>query len=252
MEMPFIKAVLIDDEADGRNIIRYLLKAFFPAIRVAGEAEGVADGIRVITSVMPDLVFLDVEMQDGNAFNLLPSCEGWSGDVILVTAYDSYALKAIKASVLDYILKPVDEQDFISAVNKALAKRENKTGTKPASVLLDIYKHLSIRKTQVPTLNGFSLINIDTIIRCEASGNYTNIFLGDRQPIIACRKLGEYEKELESYGFIRIHKKHLVNVTKIIEYNKGKSGGGYITLTGREVLEVSARKKNDLLSLLRG
>lgn len=247
METPSIKAVIIDDEPDGRNIIIHLLTTFFPDIQISGQAEGVEDGISLIASIKPDVIFLDVEMRDGNAFDLLSSCGNWTGQVILITAYDHYAIKAIKASVLDYILKPVDEDEFINAVNKALDKKKDMNTTNHHAVLSDLYKHITVRKTRVPTLNGFSLISIDNIVRCEASGNYTIIFLANQKPVTACRKLGDYEAELHSYGFIRIHKKHLVNINQIIEYNRGKSGGGYITLVGREVLEVSARRKGELL-----
>lgn len=251
MQSPFINAVIIDDEIDGRNIITYLLSRFFPDIRLTGTAESIAEGGELIRASEPDLVFLDVELTDGTAFDLLARCNNWQGQVILITAHDHYALKAIKASVLDYLLKPVDEEEFVVAVNKALMKKAQHDQAGSSALLLDVYRHLMIRKVRIPTLNGFTLVNIDDIIRCEASGNYTILFFTNQSPVTACRKLGEYETELKGYGFIRIHKKHLVNISQIIEYNKGKGGGGYVTLHRREVLEVSARKKAELLSALR-
>ncbi|HTN47209.1 MAG TPA: LytTR family DNA-binding domain-containing protein [Flavipsychrobacter sp.] len=251
METSLIKAVIIDDEIDGRNIVSYLLNRFFPDIEIIGLAENVAEGAALIRTRLPDMVFLDVEMPDGNAFDLLSECTNWSGDVILITAHDHYAIRAIKAAVLDYVLKPIDEEDFVHAVDVALKKRENSHPANSTNLLLDVYKHLMIRKVRIPTLSGFSLIPIDDIIRCEASGNYTNLFCTSRKQIIACRKLGEYEEELKEYGFVRIHKKHLVNINQIIEYNKGGKGGGYVTLYGREVLEVSARRKGYLFNILK-
>lgn len=248
MDPFFIKAAIVDDEIDGRNIIGFLLKQFFPNIEVTGQAGNVAEGAALIQSSKPDLVFLDVEMPDGNAFDLLAACPNWQGQVILVTAHDHYAIKAIKASVLDYLLKPVDEEEFVKAVNKALKDKSQGQGTNSAS-LLDIYKHLMIRKLRIPTLSGFTLVNIDDVVYCEASGNYTVLFFTNRSKIMVSRKLGEYEEELKAYGFIRVHNKHLINTSHIIEYNKGKSGGGYVILAGRVMVEVSARRKAVLLNL---
>lgn len=250
MNLPFSKAAIIDDETDGRYIISHLLKQYFPDIQIIGEAANVAEGTVLIGSMKPDLVFLDVEMPDGTAFDLLSAHDQLSCHVILTTAHDHYAIQAIRASVLDYLLKPVDEEEFIHAVKKALTVQQPKENISSSTLLLDVYKHLVIRKVRIPTLNGFVLVNTDEIVRCEASGNYTIIFFTDQRSITACRKLGEYEEELKGYGFIRIHKKHLVNINQIIEYNKGKSGGGYITLHRRQVLEVSARRKADLINAI--
>lgn len=241
------KAVIVDDETDGRNIVSFLLKQFFPQITLIGQAQNVAEGISLVRSSEPDLVFLDVEMPDGNAFDLLSACTAWKGQVILVTAYDHYAIKAIKASVLDYLLKPVDEEEFINAVNKALKSREQGEGANPA-LLLDVYKHLMVRKIRIPTLSGFMVVNVDDVVYCEASGNYTTFFFVNNKKIMASRQLGAYEEELHGYGFIRVHNKHLINANHIIEYNRGKSGGGYVTLIGRVMIEVSTRRKSNLLN----
>lgn len=249
MEMPFRKAVIIDDEADGRNMIALLLAQFFPGIELAGQAENITQGHALISTTHPDLIFLDIEMPDGNAFDLLSLYNPLPADVILVTAYDHYAIKAIKSAVLDYLLKPVNKEEFIAAVNKALMKRKQEHNNL-SELLLSVQKHLVVRKIRIATLNGFMLANVDDIIRCEASGNYTIFVFTDRAHITACRSLGEYEEELKGYGFVRIHHKHLVNVNHIAEYNKGKKGGGYVIMHGKEILEVSARKKAELIRIL--
>jgi two-component system, LytTR family, response regulator len=250
MDKTNIRAVIIDDEMDGRNIIALLLQQFFPNIFLEGQAENVTQGINLVKMQEPDLIFLDVEMPDGNAFDLLASCGNLKSHVILVTAHEHYSLKAIKASVMDYLLKPVNKNEFVIAVNKALTKTIQENNSDQSVSLSNLYKHLMIKKLRIPTLTGFSLVNIEDIVRCEASGNYTLIFFADKKTITASRTLGEYEDELKTYGFVRIHHKHLINVMYILEYNKGKSGGGYVTLQGREVLEVSIRKKADLLNAL--
>lgn len=244
---PLIKIVIIDDEADGRNIIALLLEQHFPFLQLKGYAENVTEGLKLIKEVKPDLIFLDVEMPDGTGFDLLSACNGLQPQVILVTAHNHYALTAIKASVLDYLLKPVSREEFITAVNKALNRYKQEEKTDLSVLLESVNRHLKIRKVRIPTLSGFSLVNADDIVRCEASGNYTIISFADHTRIIASQALGEYEAELKNYGFVRIHHKHLININKVLEYNKGKVGGGFVTLTGREVLEVSARRKADFL-----
>jgi two-component system LytT family response regulator len=243
-------AVIIDDEIDGRNIVAYLLNRFFPDVTLLGQAENVADGTDLIRATQPDVVFLDVEMPDGNAFDLLTSVTGWEGQIILITAHDHYAIKAIKASILDYLLKPVDEEEFTDAVTKALKKSAASQPADQTGLLLEIRKSLMARKVRIPTVNGFTLANVDDLVRCEASGNYTKLFFIQGKKIIASRKLGVYEQELKGYGFIRVHNKHLINTRHIIEYTKGKNSGGFIALTGNETVEVSARRKGDILAWL--
>jgi two-component system LytT family response regulator len=246
---PRIKVVVIDDEADGRDILALLLEQHFPSLMLCGCAGTVAEGTELVRKIKPDLIFLDVELPDGKGFDLLSACKDIQSQVILVTAYNHYALQAIKASVLDYLLKPANREEFVAAVNKAL-NRNHTEGNKTdlATLLESVNRHLKVRKIRIPTIHGFSLVNADDIVRCEASGNYTIITFADRSSITASQSLGEYEAELRSYGFVRIHHKHLININQVLEYNKGKNGGGYVTLVGREVLEVSVRRKNDLLS----
>lgn len=251
MEKTSIRAVIIDDETDGRNIIAHLANRFFPEIQLAGQAKNVAQGLALINATEPDLIFLDIEMPDGNAFDLLSACGDLRAQVILVTAYSHYAIKAIRASILDYLLKPITKDEFETAVGKALTKIREHLVLAPDALMATLCKHLTLRKVRIPTLSGFTLIDVDDIVRCEASGSYTSIFFSDHKSVLACRKLGEYEAELKQYGFIRIHHKHLININQIIEYNKGDKGGGYITLKGRETFEVSARKKTELLHLLK-
>jgi two-component system LytT family response regulator len=244
-----IKVAIIDDEPDGRDILTLLLEQHFPSLVLCGCAGSVAEGTELIRKTKPDLIFLDVELPDGKGFDLLEAIGGMQSQVILVTAYNHYALQAIKASVLDYLLKPVNREEFIAAVNKALSRSTpGSSRTDFAALLESVNLHLNVRKIRIPTIHGFSLVNADDIVRCEASGNYTVIIFADGSSITASQSLGEYEAGLRSYGFVRIHHKHLININQVLEYNKGKNGGGYVTLVGREVLEVSVRRKNDLLN----
>jgi two-component system LytT family response regulator len=247
--METYSVIIVDDEADGRNIISLLLKQRYNNLIVIGEAESVVEGIALINTTKADLIFLDVEMPDGNAFDIISHCDVTSAQIILVTAYDHYAIKAIKASVLDYILKPVNKDDFFIAVDRALKSIDQKVPIDLSTLISNMQKHLIIRKIRIPTISGFTVVNVDDILRCEASSNYTIVKFINHSEVIACRTLGEYEEELKGYGFVRIHHKHLININHIVEYNKGK-GGGYIVLYDRQILEVSARKKADLLNAI--
>lgn len=246
-----IKALIIDDEADGRDIITLLLSQYFHAISIVGTAQNVVEGLDQIEVLKPDLVFLDIEMPDGNAFDILSLHSESSKYFILVTAHEEYALRALKACVVDYLLKPLNREEFGSAVNKVIT-RINKAPSIDFSTLLNaVQKQVVTRKIRIATMQGFILADIDDVIRCEAAGNYTVIFFVNGTEITACRSLGEYEDDLRGYGFVRVHNKHVVNINQIVEYNKGGKGGGYIIMKGRKILEVSSRRKADLLSSLK-
>lgn len=163
METSF-KAVVIDDELDGRNIISILLSKFFPEIDIAGQAEDIRSGIELIRNIQPDIIFLDIEMPDGNAFDLISGCPEEAGNIILVTGHDHYAIRAIKTDVLDYLLKPVDKKEFVTAVRKALDRKKKdqyNTSFFPA-LLEEVRKQSKIRKTRIPTLQGFILGSVDS------------------------------------------------------------------------------------------
>lgn len=242
-------AVIIDDDDHSRQLTARLLQESFPAIAITGQAATVAGAVQLLAGVMPDIIFMDVELPDGSCFDILRHYPSLPAEVILVTAFDHYALRAIKASVIDYLLKPLNEQEFTEAVQKAIRRCRDKD--RPANdfseLLNRFHNQLTIRKITIPTLNGFMLADIDDIIRCEASDNYTVLHFTNGNPRVISRTLGKYEEELREYGFVRIHHKYLINVRQVMEYNKGKSGGGYVVMKDKAVLEVSVRKKELLL-----
>lgn len=242
-------AFIIDDDEHSRHIIRHLLKESFPEVTVTGQAGTVADAITLLSETVPDIIFLDVELPDGSGFDLLRHYASLKSQVILVTAFDHYAIRAVKASVIDYVLKPVNDNEFGEAVHKALEKCRDKGSQVNdfSELLARFHNQLTIRKIKVPTLNGFILADIDDIIRCEATDNYTVLFFNKDAPKTVSRTLATYEEELKEYGFIRIHHKHLINIRQVAEYNKGKSGGGYVVMKDKVTLEVSVRKKDLLL-----
>lgn len=239
-------AVIVDDEEDAREMIALLLNDMFPIINVVDKISTVTAATRAIPAHNPDIIFLDIKLTDGLGFDLLKRLPALNSLVIFITAYDDYAIRAIKASAFDYILKPVDEDEFADTVNKALAKlgaRQNR------SVITDSLAHVEVKKIGLPSLTGYNFVDAQNIVRCEADGHYTNIYFTNSPKAFISKSLSYFENELQRFGFFRIHHKHLINLNFITAYSKGK-GGGYITMTDGAELEVATRKKTDLLRII--
>ncbi|MDQ0782104.1 LytTR family DNA-binding domain-containing protein [Chryseobacterium sp. W4I1] len=232
-----IQACIIDDEQDGRDYIALLLENEFPEIQTAFQVSSVEEGYIYLSKNSPDIIFLDVQLKDGTAFDLLSKFRNIDSQIIFITAFENFAIQAIKNGAADYLLKPIKKIDFIIAVNKALdniRKSKNIPGNSHEN------------KISLPTLQGFKLTNINDIIRCEADSSYTTFYLADKSKIIVSKTLHEFEEQLTKYNFFRIHHKHLINLFHLKEYIKGK--GGQVIMADHSVLDVSVRKKNDFLS----
>ncbi len=239
-----IKAVIIDDEAESRNAVSNILKNYCKDIEILGEADDVASGITLIKKKKPKVVFLDIQMPDGSGFNLLESFDNLDFHVVFITAYDQYAIKAIKFSALDYILKPIDPQQLINAVEKVKKITPVKIQS-PERIINLLNNKRNITKIALPTLNGFRFVNIKDIIRCESDNNYTNFYLQTTEQLIVTRTLKEYEIMLKDDSFVRVHQSHLVNLDFVEQYIKG-DGGTVIMSDGSEV-DISRRKKENFL-----
>ena len=239
-----IRAVIIDDEQESRNAISNILKNFCDGVTVVGQAENVNGGVKVISEEKPDVIFLDIQMPDGTGFDLLERTKGQNYQVIFVTAYDRFALKAIKFSALDYLLKPVDPQQLIDAVNKI-----KEPGLDVESITHKIQTLLrnknGFERITLPTFEGFRFINIKDIIRCEADNNYTNFYLNSGEKILVTKTLKEYDDTLSGLDFVRVHQSHLVNIKFVDRYIKG-DGGTIVMADGSEV-DVSRRRKDEFL-----
>lgn len=229
---------IIDDEQDGRDYISLLLENEFPEIQTVFQASSIEEGYKYLSKNSPDILFLDVQLKDGTAFDLLSKFKSLDSQIIFITAFENFAIQAIKNGAADYLLKPIKKIDFIIAVNKVLENiRKNKT----ASI-----GSLKKNKISLPTLQGFKLTDIDDIIRCEADSSYTTFYLTDKTKIIVSKTMHEFEELLTEYNFFRIHHKYLINLSHLKEYIKGK--GGQVVMTDHSVLDVSVRKKIDFLS----
>lgn len=242
------KAVIVDDEDDAREMVSIFLEQMFPTVEIIGQMDSVNSAAHAIYKLEPDILFLDIEMSDGTGFDLLTRLAHQPDIVIFITAFDNYAIKAIKASAFDYILKPIDAEEFRQTMNLALRRLEQKRfsssfGGAMAAMQIDT------GKIGLPVLNGVNYVDVDTILYCEADDNYTVVHFTNFTKTLVSRTLSHFENDLRKYNFFRSHNKYLVNMKYISSYTKGKDGG-FITLVNRVELKVALRKKTDLLKTL--
>ncbi len=243
-----LTAVIVEDEPASRETLRSYLQTYCPEVVILGEAESVPTGIEAIRKHQPQLVFLDIEMPYGNAFDLLDQIEEINFETIFVTAYSHYAIRALNCSAAYYLLKPLDIDELIEAVSKVkLVVNEKDTGLQ-TRVLLENIRTLEQqhRKVVLPVMEGFEVVPVKDVIRCQANGNFTDFIFQNGGKKMICRTLKFYEQALAELGFLRVHKSHLVNLEYITAYHKGK--GGQLTLTNGDIIDVSPQRKQDLLN----
>jgi two-component system LytT family response regulator len=242
-----IKAIIIDDEPDGRTVLRTLIKMYCPQVDIIGESSSGEQGLSMIEELNPALVFLDIDMPGMNGFSLLKRLKEITFEVIFVTAHHHYALKAIKHSALDYLLKPVDKTELIQAIEK-FENSEQYTVNERMSFLLknDTKEGGELKQIILNVREGYIFADIDDILRCEADGNYTQVFFKNGEKQLACKTLKEFENILSPNNFWRIHKSHLINLKYLKKYVKG-DGGGNVVMTDSSEIEVSRRNKDAFL-----
>ncbi len=248
MKTQNFKALIVDDEDDAREMVSILLTQMFPSVEIVGQRDGVDTAAQAIYSFEPDILFLDIEMSDGTGFDLLTRLAYQPDIVIFVTAFDNYAIKAIKASAFDYILKPIDAEEFRQTMNLALKRLERKRFSNTFGGAMATLQN-DTGKIGLPVLNGVNYVDVDTILYCEADDNYTIVHFTNFAKTLVSRTLSHFENDLRKYNFFRSHNKYLVNMKYISAYTKGKDGG-FITLANRIELKVALRKKTDLLKTL--
>ena len=246
-----VKAVIIDDEQHCIDRLKSLLIANHSAtVQIIGSSQSVEEGIKQVETLQPDLIILDVQLNDKTGFDLLRALPRLNFEVIFTTAYEKFAIQAIKFSAIDYLLKPVDKDDL----NLALSKLSDEISKKITRVKLDHLlqnierKNSSPRKIIVPAISGFEFLDVADIIRCQSDINYTTIFLKEKKKLLVAKTLKEFEEMLTAYDFFRVHNSHLINLAYVKSYNKGK-GGSVILADGSEI-EVSTRRKDDFLKKL--
>jgi len=244
-----IKAIIIDDEVHCIDTLSILLADYCPEVEVMDKCMSAKKGLEAIEKLNPDLVFLDIEMPVMNGFEFLEHFTDIPFSVVFTTSYDQYAIKAIRFSALDYLLKPIDPKELIAAVQKV---QEQKLRPSPEQfrMLIDQVhnKRNKITRVAVPTSEGFELIPAEEIIYCEADDNYTRLFLRTKRKIIACRTLKEVEEQLADFAsFIRVHHSYMVNLNEVNKYVRGE--GGYLIMSDGTTVNVSRSRKDALMKI---
>ncbi len=239
-----LTSIIVEDEETSRQILKNYLKKYCPNVTVLGEAENVEEALVLIRNNDLDLVFLDVEMPYGNAFDLLEKVGDIDFETVFVTAYNHYAMDALNAHASYYLMKPISIDELIKAVDYVT---EIKTKEEALQNQVLVPKTNTVNgKITIPQLNGFEVINTSDILYCKADDNYTEIFLNTNKKKLVSKTLKYFEDILKDTSFARVHKSYLVNVNEVVKYVKGK-GGSVVLSNGKEIM-VSASKKSGLLS----
>ena len=238
-----LRSIIVEDEATGREILRNYISKYCPSVELLGEASNIDEALVLIKKHDLDLVFLDVEMPFGNAFDLLDRVGNRTFEAVFVTAYDNYAIDALNSQAAYYLMKPISIDELIKAVDCVtdIRKKENALQEK---VLSTKVKDVN-GKITIPQQDGFQVLDTKDIYFCKADDNYTEIYL-EHKKIVVSKTLKYFEDALSGYPFARIHKSYLVNVNEVVKYKKGK--GGSVVLSNGKELMVSASKKSRLLS----
>lgn len=240
-----MRTIIVDDEEPSRKALAGMVGKYCPEIEVVGMADGVATGSELILSERPDLVFLDIQLMDGTGFDLLRKVQSLPFKLVIVSAFDDFAMQAFEFSAINYLLKPVDPQLLITTISTVKDLQEGERARiKTRSLTLENQLH----KVALPYQQGIRFVEADEIVRCEASGMYTIVHLADREQIAVTKSLGHFSKLLANRGFYRCHHAHLVNLHAVMEYIRGE--GGSLKLRDGAEVEVSRRKKQELLKIL--
>jgi len=243
-----ITAVIIDDEIKKANYLRDILEKNVGEVVLKGIATSAEEGIKLIIKEQPNLVFLDIELQTSTGFDLLNRVKGLNFSVIFTTAHEHYALKAIKFAALDFLLKPIDADELQIAVNKAIKQQQESTANKNIEVLINnLYEKNNQKKIAISTNNGIIVVEIKDIIYCKADGPYTMIH-SRADELLSSTHLKEFENLLVEFGFFRIHKSYLVNLTEIRKYKKSEDA--HVIVSNGHRVDVSDKKKDELISKL--
>lgn len=242
------KILIIDDEKPTRELIQHMLESFNLNAEIFTDGENVETGINSIEKIQPDLVLLDIQMPDGNGFDVLKRTQYKKFEVIFITAFQEFAIQAIKFSALDYILKPVDMEELQNAVKRALDSIHDKTDESQIMALQNNIQPHQKRKIVLKTLESIHIVDIENIIRCEADKNYTSFYLVDGKRILVSRTLKDFDLMLAGHNFFRVQQSHLININYIERYDK--HDGGYVVMKDGASVPLSPAKKEQFFQLL--
>lgn len=243
-----LNAVIIDDEEHCIKTLSWSLEQYcHKEVRVVGQFSDPEQGVAGLAALQPDLVFLDIEMPKLNGIQLLQECKEVNFEIIFTTAYDQYAIRAIKLNALDYLLKPIDKDELIAAVSK-LSGRKQPVSRKQIMHLQEVHKSKVLNKIALSTMAGLQFVNLDDVIRIEGESNYCNFFIKEKKKILLSKKLGDAEELLkDNDNFFRAHKSHIINLKYVEKYVRGE--GGEIIMNDGTSISLSRSKKEEFLQL---
>jgi two-component system LytT family response regulator len=243
-----LRTIIVDDEQDAVDFIYSIIGEYCDSLEVVGKANNVVQGVAAINEFKPDLVFLDVEMPNGTGFDLLAQFPEKDFDVVFITAFNHYAIKAIKFSAVDYILKPININEFIDAVNRVVKKRSerNTTGNENLKILMENLRSALPSRLAIPTSDGMEYLNPKDIIRIEADRSYSWFFITGGRKILVSKHLKEFQELLSDRYFFRSHNSHLINLKYVKKYIRKE--GGYIEMTDGAMIPVSRTRKELFLA----
>lgn len=245
-----LKTIIVEDEEKASLNLKNILHEYCENVEVVDMQEGVASGIAAIKKHKPDLVFLDVKMRGETGFDLLEQIGDINFEIIFTTAHNEYALKAFKFSAIHYLLKPIDIEQLVDAVQRVKEIKNHKFNKGRFDMAIENLKDQknTFRKIALPTADGLIFIQIEDIIRCESEDNYTYFFLQNESKVLVSKTIKHYEDLLVEHNFFRVHQSHLINLNHITKYHKGE--GGYATMVDGSSIPVSRRKKIAFLNTL--
>jgi len=246
-----MNALIIDDEKNQRNVIRQIITKYCPSISIVGEAANIDDAFSLIKTHHPNLIFLDVEMPYGSGFDLLTKFDTIPFEVIFVTGFGHYAVKAFEFNALHFIQKPIDDRAIIQAVARAQARRQEKTRANYYNTVLENLRQPTNPENQIAIslVEGLEFVTVKDIIRCKSDAGNTFIYLSNKKRIFSSKNLKEYQNLLEEdYKFCRVHNSHLINMRHIKKYLK--SDGGTVIMSDNSEIPISRRRKEVFLKLL--
>lgn len=249
--MTKVKTIIIEDEIQSRVSLKSDIEKYCPDLHVISEAENMKQGIKIIDELMPELVFLDINLGDGSGFDILEKVTYKDFKIIFVTAYDQYAFKAFKFSAIDFLLKPIAPSDLISAVNKFNYYLKAENFSLQLNILQQSFNTLKTHDKKIVLREADSIHFVRTvdIVRCESEGPYTHFHLVDGKHLIISKNLKEYEEMLMEYGFIRTHHSHLINFSKVIRIDKVDSG--ILILENGDKIPIAQRKRDQIMEMLK-
>jgi len=241
-----MKAVIVEDEMHSRETLRNLIEEFCQDVEVAGMAGSVKEAVELIRAVKPDVIFLDIELQVGTGFDVLAQLSDISFDVIFTTAYEHYAIRAIKFSSLDYLLKPIDLEELQLAIAKARTHQNEFSQRQQLDILLANMSGKGMKKICLSTADRLEFVRVEEIVMCEASGSYTNVYLRENRKIMVSKNLKEYETLLADENFMRVHNSFLINLNEVKQFVK--SEGGYILMNNNQQVSISPKKRDEFFA----